>query len=301
MSAPRRYVTKRRYAPLYKRIRTPQITVGVGPTDGIFTKLHTSGTLRWTETIGAAKSSVAIPVNWLYTLPTGTFGFNQLGNVPPATFVPASGFFTRVTQENYTGWEESLKPFSYYRISGVAIKCRFYIPFSQDAPVRYKFGILAERDFGTDDVALNTTVPLVVGAGPWWDASSSVLSDNTNWGMLNQKAYTVTTSQPGTQTYATVSCYVDAAKLLHMHKAQYKASAQNITNGTIATDTGSNWAGVTQPDTRCVAQIAFEVLGLTDGTPLTDMPNFMFDYSLTYFVHAWDPTTMKNIINERDA
>lgn len=293
MPYPRRF-NKRRYAPLYKSIRTPTPLAGVGPNDGIFTRLHTRATIRYTaDALGSQRQMLPIPVNYLYYDGAGD-GFDQIGNMI-YTVAPSAGAFTFVDFPMYTGWADALAPFVTYRISGVAIKMRFYVPYNDVTPVIFKVGVLAERDFGVSSVAhAGGTVSGVTGAANWYSAQSGLLIDTANWNMLNQKVWRQTTSQPGTQTYNTVSAYIDAAKLLHWDRSYYKAQSA-ITGGITANSTTGNLATVTQPATKVAAQLAFEVKAATDGSPVTDLPNFMFDLDLTYFIRAVDPHTLQNI------
>jgi hypothetical protein len=283
---------KRRYAPLYKTVRTPNTNFGVGPVDGAFTRLVTRAKIRYNQdTVAYQRHMLPIPVNYLY-FGTVSDEFQMFPNVF-SVGNQAAGVHSFLEAPSYTGWGNYLKPYVTYRISGVAINIKFYVPYNDTKPVIFKIGILGERDFGTTSVThLDGVVTNVIGATPWY--SQSLLHNSTNWKDLNQKAYRQTVSQPGTQTYVTVSAYIDAAKLFHWDRSYYKAQSA-ITGG--ITSSAGEMTTVTQPTTRAAAQFALEVVSNTDGTPVTTIPSYMFDMSLTYFVRAVDPHTLVNMAN----
>lgn len=287
------YPRKRKYAPLYKSIRVPRPGTGLGPNDGVFLRLKTHAKLGYTALTPAASVSayIPIPINYLYYDAVGDV-WDQFVNI---TAVGGPGLFHIVQWPSYTGWAQALAPFALYRVSGVAVRMRFYVPFSETLPKIFKVGLIAERDFGTANVPhFGGTVNNVIGAAQYTSSASGLLTNSTNWNLLNQKVYRQTTSQPGSQTYVTLSCYFDAAKMLHYSREQYRVDTD--TQAAITTDAAAEMTAIAQPVTRMAAQAVFETVAATDGTVSNNMPNFMVDLEYTYLVKAFDPNTVQNIV-----
>lgn len=291
------YPRKRKYAPLYKSVRVPRLGTGLGPNDGVFLRLKTHAKVGYTELdVGASLSAyIPIPINYLWYDSTSD-QWDQFDNILSTS---SPGLFHMVQYPSYTGWAEALAPFSIYKVHGVAVKMRFYVPFSQDKPVIFKVGLLGERDFGTGTIAhVGGSVASVLGAAPFSSAGSGLLSLSTNWNLLNQKVYRQTTSQPGTQTYVTLSCYFDAAKLLHWSREKYRVDTAVQANMSSAATGELETVGI--PSTRCAAQAVFEVVAGTDGTKYNNISNFMVDLEYTYLVKAFDPHTVQNIVAQEN-
>lgn len=287
------YPRKRKYAPLYKSVRVPRPGTGLGPNDGVFLRLKTHSKMGYTALTPAASPSayIPIPINYLYYDAVADV-WDQFVNI---TATGGPGMFHVIQWPSYTGWSQALAPFALYKIAGVAVKLRFYVPFSQDTPKIFKVGLIAERDFGAASVPhFGGTVANVLGAAQYTSSGGGLLSNSTNWNLLNQKVYRQTTSQPGTQTYVTLSCYFDAAKLLHWSREKYRVDTQ--VQASITTDAAAEMTAIDQPATPLAAQAVFETVAATDGTVSNNMPNFMIDMEYTYLIKAFDPNTVQNIV-----
>lgn len=287
---------KSRYKPYFGRLNPQSRARGVGPVDGVFTKLKTRGLIRFTvsETPTRKQLHLTLPLDYLYF--DATAGqFDMFPNVEAHDANPTPGGWQFVEDPDYTGWADVMRPYGSYLVYGCHASVKMWLPWDSLKPQIYKIGMLAERDLGVGSVIhQGATVSGVNGAFDW--ANNGLLTNASNWSMLNQKVYRTTTAQPQTQSTFSVSSYFDAAKFWKWTREARRVDT--LFRGSMSVDsTTGKLLTVSQPSSRSAFQIAWDSVAYTDGSEVPYLTNFMFEVKLTYLVKMWDPHTINNMRN----